>query len=131
MESGLYQMGGELLDLTRAIYLPSPRCPLLTSTKQGAILNSVPKDDDPASLDMAGSTVVIVAESKEEIVDVLKKDIYATSGVWDVDSVRQPRIFLASMAIDMPTGSDVAAEVRLQDSRQAMSRPPQVRCGRP
>ena len=54
----------------------------------GAILNSVPQDDEPSSLDMAGSTLVVVAESKAEVVEVLKKDIYATSGVWDVDNAR-------------------------------------------
>ncbi|KAK0755012.1 hypothetical protein B0T18DRAFT_316068 [Schizothecium vesticola] len=59
MESGLYSMGG-------------------------AVLNSVPKDDDPASLDMCGSTVVMVAASKEEVYETLKKDVYATSGVWNV-----------------------------------------------
>lgn len=53
----------------------------------GAVLNSVPKDDDPASLDMCGSTVVMVAESKEEVYETLKKDIYATSGVWNVMGV--------------------------------------------
>lgn len=62
MESGLYSMGG-------------------------AVLNSVPKDDDPASLDMCGSTVVMVAASKEEVYETLKQDIYATSGVWNVMGV--------------------------------------------
>ncbi|CAJ0539061.1 Ff.00g068630.m01.CDS01 [Fusarium sp. VM40] len=54
----------------------------------GAILNSVPKDDSPSSLDFAGSTLVCVAESAEEVREQLNKDIYATSGVWDMDKVQ-------------------------------------------
>ncbi len=36
---------------------------------------------------MNGSTVIIVAESKEEILETLRKDVYAKEGVWDVDNV--------------------------------------------
>ena len=75
-ESGLYQMGG-------------------------AILNSVPKDDEPSSLDMAGSTIVIVAESKAEVIEVLKKDIYATSGVWDVDNACTPQNSCSRQVADL------------------------------
>ncbi|KAK7431896.1 hypothetical protein QQZ08_001515 [Neonectria magnoliae] len=53
----------------------------------GALLNSVPKDDDPASLDFMGSTLVCVAESVEQVREQLSKDIYATSGVWDMEKV--------------------------------------------
>lgn len=56
-------------------------------TNLGAILNSVPKDDSPSSLDFAGSTLVCIAESVEEVREALSKDIYATSGVWDMDKV--------------------------------------------
>ncbi|KFA63873.1 hypothetical protein S40285_04459 [Stachybotrys chlorohalonatus IBT 40285] len=54
----------------------------------GAILNEVPAGDDASTFDFAGSTLVCVAESKEEIVEQLKKDVYATSGVWDVDQAQ-------------------------------------------
>ncbi|KAJ3524878.1 hypothetical protein NM208_g11874 [Fusarium decemcellulare] len=54
----------------------------------GAILNSVPKDDSPASLDFAGSTLVCVAKSVEEVREQLSKDIYATSGVWDMEKIQ-------------------------------------------
>lgn len=53
----------------------------------GALLNSVPKDDNPASLDFMGSTIVVVAESVEQVREQLSKDIYATSGVWDMEKV--------------------------------------------
>lgn len=36
---------------------------------------------------MAGSTLIIVAESKEEILGKLREDVYAKQGVWDVDNV--------------------------------------------
>ncbi|PTD02699.1 hypothetical protein HYE67_011153 [Fusarium culmorum] len=54
----------------------------------GAILNSVPKDDSPSSLDFAGSTLVCIADSVEQVRENLSKDIYATSGVWDMDKVQ-------------------------------------------
>lgn len=34
-----------------------------------------------------GSTFVAVAESKAEVIETLNKDIYARSGVWDVEKV--------------------------------------------
>ncbi|KAK3377713.1 hypothetical protein B0H63DRAFT_477783 [Podospora didyma] len=63
VESGLYKMGG-------------------------AILEEVPADDDPSSLKMCGSSLIIVAESKEEILATLRNDVYAKSGVWDVDNAQ-------------------------------------------
>lgn len=63
IDSGLYQMGG-------------------------AILDDVPADDEPSSLKFAGSTIVIAAESKEEILKSLREDIYAKEGVWDVDNAQ-------------------------------------------
>ncbi|RGP80562.1 dimeric alpha-beta barrel [Fusarium longipes] len=54
----------------------------------GAILNSVPKDDSPSSLDFAGSTLVCIADSVEQVREQLSKDIYATSGVWDMEKVQ-------------------------------------------
>lgn len=54
----------------------------------GAILNEVPPDDKPTSLNFAGSMLIMVAETKEEIVTTLKNDIYGTSGVWDVDNAQ-------------------------------------------
>ncbi|RYP30654.1 hypothetical protein DL767_006154 [Monosporascus sp. MG133] len=55
----------------------------------GAVLNSKPEsDDDPTKFDFYGSTVVVVAESREEVVGILKGDIYAKSGVWDVEKAQ-------------------------------------------
>ncbi|KAK8024221.1 hypothetical protein PG993_012287 [Apiospora rasikravindrae] len=54
----------------------------------GAALGSVPQGDDPTKWDFAGSTVVMVAESVEEVRALLEKDIYTTSGVWDMEKVQ-------------------------------------------
>ncbi|KAI9163013.1 Aspercryptin biosynthesis cluster protein B [Paramyrothecium foliicola] len=51
----------------------------------GALLNSVPTNDDATSWDFAGSTIVCVAESKEEVIETLKQDVYCKTGVWDMD----------------------------------------------
>jgi len=37
---------------------------------------------------MIGSSMVFVAESKEVVLERIRKDIYTTSGVWDVDKVQ-------------------------------------------
>jgi uncharacterized protein YciI len=62
-ESGLFQMGG-------------------------AVLNDVPTSDDPSTFSFAGSTIVIQASSREEIKEVLRKDVYTSSGVWDVENAQ-------------------------------------------
>lgn len=55
----------------------------------GAIFNSVPEGTDPTKFDFAGSAVVAVAESKEQVIEQLKEDIYYKEGVWDVDNVSE------------------------------------------
>ncbi|KAG5985848.1 hypothetical protein E4U54_005762 [Claviceps lovelessii] len=57
----------------------------------GAILNSVPAGDDPATFDFMGSTIVCKAETKEQILEQLKNDVYTTSGVWDLEKVSLSR----------------------------------------
>ncbi|KAJ2997091.1 hypothetical protein NUW58_g765 [Xylaria curta] len=53
----------------------------------GAIFNEKPESDDASKFSFYGSTLVCVASSKEEILELLSKDIYATTGVWDLDKV--------------------------------------------
>lgn len=47
----------------------------------GAILDEVPKEG--ADLKFAGSAMIALASSKEEVIEILKKDIYAENDVWD------------------------------------------------
>jgi len=54
----------------------------------GALLNDVPKDDEVSSLDFFGSTLVIEATSKEEVLEILKNDPYGKADVWDFDKVQ-------------------------------------------
>ncbi|KAJ3479708.1 hypothetical protein NLG97_g8250 [Lecanicillium saksenae] len=54
----------------------------------GAVLNSVPKAADPSTFDFHGSSFVAVAESKEEVLEQLKNDVYVTSGVWDLEKAQ-------------------------------------------
>lgn len=84
VENGSWKTGGMFQYLGSR--LPSER----SSLRAGALLNSVPKDDSPDSLDFMGSTLVCVAKSVEEVREQLSKDIYATSGVWDMDKARTP-----------------------------------------
>ncbi|ETS81722.1 hypothetical protein PFICI_06724 [Pestalotiopsis fici W106-1] len=54
----------------------------------GATLHDVPEGTDAAKWSFHGSTIVMVAESVEECKEILRKDIYSTSGVWDVDNAQ-------------------------------------------
>ncbi|KAK3307898.1 uncharacterized protein B0T15DRAFT_522937 [Chaetomium strumarium] len=62
-ESGVYQMGG-------------------------AVLHEPPTSNDPATFSFAGSTLVMQASTREEVIETLRQDIYAKSGVWDVDNAQ-------------------------------------------
>jgi hypothetical protein len=53
--------------------------------KLGALLDEVPKDKD--GLKIQGSAMVAVASSKEEVLERLKKDVYAKNDVWDFNKV--------------------------------------------
>ena len=59
---------------------------LLLTSELGALLEEVPEEGGPLKIN--GSTLVCVAASKEEIIEILKKDIYSESGVWDFSKVR-------------------------------------------
>ncbi|KAA8896532.1 hypothetical protein TRICI_006875 [Trichomonascus ciferrii] len=37
---------------------------------------------------LCGSMLTIEAESKEKVIEILKQDVYYTSGVWDVDNAQ-------------------------------------------
>ncbi|KUJ12125.1 uncharacterized protein LY89DRAFT_624569 [Mollisia scopiformis] len=52
----------------------------------GALLDEVPKEGE--GLKISGSTVVAWASSKEEVMEILKGDIYAKEGVWDLEKVQ-------------------------------------------
>ncbi|RCI17414.1 hypothetical protein L249_1917 [Ophiocordyceps polyrhachis-furcata BCC 54312] len=52
-----------------------------------ALLNSLPVDDDPSSLDFAGSALVCRAQSENHARSLLAEDIYSTEGVWDLEKV--------------------------------------------
>ncbi|KAL2114362.1 hypothetical protein VUR80DRAFT_8052 [Thermomyces stellatus] len=54
----------------------------------GAIFSEPPQGNDPSKWAFCGSTLNVVAETKDEVVDLLRSDIYATSGVWDVDKAQ-------------------------------------------
>lgn len=45
-----------------------------------------------------GSMLVVVAESEQEVRETLAKDIYATSGVWDIDNVRTAHSFFLEVS---------------------------------
>ncbi|KAG7289772.1 hypothetical protein NEMBOFW57_006148 [Staphylotrichum longicolle] len=54
----------------------------------GAILNDVPTSDDPSTFSFAGSTLVVQATTRDEVMDILRKDVYVAAGVWDVENAQ-------------------------------------------
>lgn len=51
----------------------------------GALLDEVPKEGEGMKIN--GSSVIAWASSKEEVIEFLKKDVYAKEGVWDLEKV--------------------------------------------
>jgi uncharacterized protein YciI len=47
----------------------------------------MPEDDSVDSMKFAGSTLVVVAKSREEVLEMLNGDVYVKNGVWDMDKV--------------------------------------------
>lgn len=89
------------------LFLPThtnrPTDPHLRS--QGAILEEPPADDDVSSLKFAGSTIVVVAESRQAVMDLLKDDVYVEAGVWDLDKVRETLPFPMVCSFSRPHGA--------------------------
>ncbi|KAJ5453637.1 uncharacterized protein N7458_004593 [Penicillium daleae] len=52
----------------------------------GAIFEQHPEEGKDAQF--VGSVVVYKAENVEEVREIINKDIYATSGVWDLEKVQ-------------------------------------------
>lgn len=52
----------------------------------GSFMSSPPVEGQTPP--MIGSALIIVASSKEEVIERLKNDVYSTSGVWDVDKAQ-------------------------------------------
>lgn len=58
------------------------------------MLDEAPKEGE--GLKINGSVMLALAESKEEVLQALKRDIYCTSGVWDWDKVQIHPVSLAA-----------------------------------
>lgn len=63
---------------------------LLRGRRVGAVLEDMPPDDEVSSMKFYGSTIMVVAESKQAVIDLLKDDVYVKSGVWDLEKVSTP-----------------------------------------
>jgi hypothetical protein len=55
-------------------------------TLGGALMKDTWKDGETPP--MIGSFMLIYAESKEEVIERLRADIYSTAGAWDVDKLQ-------------------------------------------
>ncbi|KAI1942903.1 hypothetical protein LOZ39_005705 [Ophidiomyces ophidiicola] len=73
IDSGLLKMGGSIRGV------PLTDCP------SGAILKNHPKEGEAPP--MNGSALVVSADTEEEIREALSNDIYAKTGVWDLNNI--------------------------------------------
>lgn len=71
----------------------------------GAMFSHPPKEGEQP-LPMVGSALLAYAESQEEVMEMLKNDIYAKSGVWNLDKV-QIWPFKSAVRSDITTTSDL------------------------
>jgi uncharacterized protein YciI len=55
---------------------------------------------------MVGSALIVFAESKEEAMEIVKNDIYTTSGVWNLDKI-QIWPFKSAIRSDLSSTSDL------------------------
>ncbi|KUI72610.1 hypothetical protein VM1G_08548 [Cytospora mali] len=65
----------------------------------GAVLEDMPADDEVSSMKFAGSTLMVVAESRQAVIDLIKDDVYVKSGVWDLEKAM---IWPAKIAFRFP-----------------------------
>ena len=68
----------------------------------GATLDEPIKEGEPAKIN--GSALVVSADTHEDVMALIKSDIYFKEGVWDQDKVSSPGANIR--AIDMRPGSD-------------------------
>jgi len=52
----------------------------------GGMLEEVPKEGE--GLKLNGSAFIALAESREKVLEVLRKDTYAESGIWDMSKIQ-------------------------------------------
>ena len=57
------------------------------SIKAAIVTNAGPIFEDEERTKFAGSAFNLIANSKEEVIEFLKNDIFGKSGIWDIDSV--------------------------------------------
>jgi len=82
----------------------------------------VPAGDDPSAYKFVGSTLVVLATDKEDVLSQLAGDIYNENGVWDLEKVGAPSVVchcnITSEADNVfrLEGSDVAPEDGLPKS---------------
>ena len=77
VESGKWVMGGKL---------PMVKTRRRLVTAAAATVEKPPVGDEPRSFN--GSFMVAHGATKEEVLEEVKRDVYAQRGIWDVDKVR-------------------------------------------
>lgn len=73
---------------------------MIRLTMLGAMLESHPGEGESPAI--KGSMIVYTATTVEEVRELIKNDIYAKSGVWDVEKAQIIPVCCLSRAIRLP-----------------------------
>lgn len=61
---------------------------------------------------MNGSVLIAMAETKEDVMNLLREDVYNTSGVWDLKQVRMSPVLVSlSCVVDLLNGTLLTSRV--------------------
>ncbi|CAG8368065.1 unnamed protein product [Penicillium salamii] len=77
----------------------------------GAMLNAHPAEGETPSF--KGSMMMVVAESAEKALELLKKDIYTVSGVWDLENAQIIPVCLLGSGLGLWMLADVLFSINL------------------
>ncbi|KAK6202415.1 uncharacterized protein RJT21DRAFT_1813 [Scheffersomyces amazonensis] len=72
---------------------------LVGTVNAGVVIAGGALFTDETKTKFVGSTLQIAANSKEEVIEALKQDVYYREGIWDIDSAL---IYPSGMAVRLP-----------------------------
>lgn len=61
---------------------------IVTHFNSGVVTSACALFKDETKTSFVGSQLNVIAEKREDVIELLKTDVYYTEGIWDIDSVR-------------------------------------------
>ena len=67
-------------------------------------MEDAPKEGEPMKI--KASALIVRGDTKEEVIEFLKRDIYTTSGIWDWEKVSPISSAITSIELRLKTKTD-------------------------